>query len=106
MGCGERRTRRNVDGARRRAVRSRCHERREEDSERWQDKRIRVWDVETHELIEEWESHTQSGIYCIAMSPDDQLAASGGNNGEIVIREIEEGGRIKHAINAGHTVRG
>ncbi|KAF8837281.1 hypothetical protein BDN67DRAFT_1028965 [Paxillus ammoniavirescens] len=34
------------------------------------------------------------------MSPDDQLAASGGDKGEIVMREIEEGGRVGHSIDA------
>ncbi|KIK78875.1 hypothetical protein PAXRUDRAFT_834381, partial [Paxillus rubicundulus Ve08.2h10] len=68
------------------------------------DGRIRVWDVETHELIEEWEGHTRA-IWCIAVSPDDRLAASGGFNGEILIRDIEEGGQIRHSIDAGHMVR-
>ncbi|KIK78195.1 hypothetical protein PAXRUDRAFT_834688 [Paxillus rubicundulus Ve08.2h10] len=66
--------------------------------------RIRVWDVETHELIEEWEGHTGE-IYCLAVSPDDRLAASGGFNGEIVIMDIEEGGRIRHSIDVGRWVR-
>jgi WD40 repeat protein len=35
------------------------------------------------------------------MSPDDQLAASGSDNGKIVIREMKESGRIRHSINAG-----
>ncbi|KAF8834156.1 WD40 repeat-like protein [Paxillus ammoniavirescens] len=64
--------------------------------------RIRVWDVETHELIEEWENET-GGICCI-VPPDDQLAASDGKKGEIVIREIEEGGRSRHSIKAGSAV--
>ncbi|KIJ11906.1 hypothetical protein PAXINDRAFT_45203, partial [Paxillus involutus ATCC 200175] len=63
-----------------------------------------VWDVETHELIEEWENNTGGDMWCIAMSPDDQLAASGDNSGEIVIREINEGGQIKHSIGTGMTV--
>jgi WD40 repeat protein len=67
------------------------------------DKRIRVWDVETHELIEEWENDT-GAIWCIAMSPDDQVAASSGEKGEIVMREIEESGRIRHSIKAGRRV--
>ncbi|KAF8836609.1 WD40 repeat-like protein [Paxillus ammoniavirescens] len=65
------------------------------------DKRITVWDVDTHELIEEWED---DGIWCIAVSPDDQLAASGGEKGEIMIRVIQEGGRIRHSIQAGSGV--
>ncbi|KIK79069.1 hypothetical protein PAXRUDRAFT_834290 [Paxillus rubicundulus Ve08.2h10] len=65
-----------------------------------EDKRIRVWDVETHGLVEEWASQTSS-IWCIDMSPDDQLTASGGNDGEIVVREMKEGGNIKHSIHAG-----
>ncbi|KAF8833075.1 WD40 repeat-like protein, partial [Paxillus ammoniavirescens] len=65
--------------------------------------RIRVWDVETHQFIEEWEDET-GDIWWIAVSPDDQLAASGGRKGEIVIREIQEGGRIRHSIQAGRPV--
>jgi WD40 repeat protein len=64
-------------------------------------KEIRVWDVETHEAIEEWGTHMGS-IWCIAMSPDDQLAASGDANGKIVIREMKEGGEIKQSIDAGN----
>ncbi|KAF8836021.1 WD40 repeat-like protein [Paxillus ammoniavirescens] len=67
------------------------------------DNRIRVWDVETHELIEEWEKET-GNIWSITVSPDDQLAASGGEQGDIVIREIEEGCRIRHSIKAGSGV--
>ncbi|KIJ14345.1 hypothetical protein PAXINDRAFT_50616, partial [Paxillus involutus ATCC 200175] len=40
--------------------------------------RITIWDVETHERIEEWAGHTTK-IRCIALSPDDRLAASGAN---------------------------
>ncbi|KIJ07396.1 hypothetical protein PAXINDRAFT_90454 [Paxillus involutus ATCC 200175] len=65
---------------------------------------MKVWDVETHELIEEWENHTGGDMWCIAMSPDDQLAASGDTSGEIVIREMNEGGQIKHSIGTGMTV--
>ncbi|KIJ05819.1 hypothetical protein PAXINDRAFT_49314, partial [Paxillus involutus ATCC 200175] len=67
------------------------------------DRIIKVWDTETHELIEEWGSHS-SWIYCIVMSPDDQLAASCEMNGKIVIREMREGGEIRHSINAGSGV--
>ncbi|KAF9222315.1 WD40 repeat-like protein [Gyrodon lividus] len=67
------------------------------------DKKMKVWDVETHEPIKAWEGHT-GGILCIAMSPDDQLVASAGDNGKIVIREMKEGGQIKHAIQAGSSV--
>jgi WD40 repeat protein len=67
------------------------------------DKRIMVWDVETHELIEEWEDETGC-IWCIAVSPDDQFAAGGDLKGKIVIREIEESGRIRHSIKAGSAV--
>ncbi|KAF8836006.1 WD40 repeat-like protein [Paxillus ammoniavirescens] len=68
-----------------------------------EDKRMRVWDVESHELIEEWEDDT-GVIWTVAVSPDDPLAASGGEKGVIVIREIKEGGRIRHAIDAGSGV--
>ncbi|KAF8839957.1 WD40 repeat-like protein, partial [Paxillus ammoniavirescens] len=71
------------------------------------DQRIKVWDVETHEIInEEWRSHTD-WILCIAMSPDDQLAASGDCSGKLLIRETKESGlgEIKHSIGAGRPVR-
>ncbi|KIJ13206.1 hypothetical protein PAXINDRAFT_170648 [Paxillus involutus ATCC 200175] len=64
---------------------------------------LRVWDVETHQPIAEWGGH-KLGICCIAMSPDDQLVASGDVRGGIVIREMmnsKEDGRIKHAIDTG-----
>ncbi|KAF9219596.1 WD40 repeat-like protein [Gyrodon lividus] len=69
-----------------------------------EDKKIRVWDVETHEFMEEWGAHT-GNIWCIAMALDDLLTASGDNNGKIVIREVKEGGRTKHSIEAGSIVR-
>jgi WD40 repeat protein len=53
--------------------------------------------------IEEWASHT-GRIWCIALSPDDQLAASGDVDGKIVIREMKESGGIKHSIDAGSWV--
>ncbi|KAF8836008.1 WD40 repeat-like protein [Paxillus ammoniavirescens] len=68
-----------------------------------EDKRIRVWDVETHELIEEWENDT-GVIWCIAVSPDDQLAATGNGRGNIVVREMKESRRIRHSIKAGSGV--
>jgi WD40 repeat protein len=66
---------------------------------------IKVWDVETHELIEEWGSYS-SWIFCVVISPDDQLAASCDINGTIVIREMREGGlgEIRHSIDAGSGV--
>ncbi|KIJ09599.1 hypothetical protein PAXINDRAFT_172441, partial [Paxillus involutus ATCC 200175] len=67
------------------------------------DKRITMWDVKTHERIEEWVGHT-GDIRCIALSPDDRLAASGDRDGKIVIREVKRSGRIKHSINAGSWV--
>jgi WD40 repeat protein len=54
------------------------------------DKVLRVWDVETQQSIAEWVGHDGS-ILCIAMSPDDQLVASGDREGRIVIREMKEG---------------
>ncbi|KIK93250.1 hypothetical protein PAXRUDRAFT_829161 [Paxillus rubicundulus Ve08.2h10] len=68
------------------------------------DKRIRVWDVETHELVEEWEGHRWR-ICSISVSPDDRLATSGDIGGKIIIREIKEGGQIRHSIDAGHWVQ-
>ncbi|KIJ09606.1 hypothetical protein PAXINDRAFT_27895, partial [Paxillus involutus ATCC 200175] len=62
--------------------------------------KVTMWDVETHECIEEWAGHT-GDIRCIALSPDDRLAASGGLDGKIVIREMKRSGRIKHSINTG-----
>ncbi|KIJ12655.1 hypothetical protein PAXINDRAFT_30748, partial [Paxillus involutus ATCC 200175] len=63
---------------------------------------LRVWDVETHQSIAEWAGHAGS-IHCIAMSPDDQLVASGDSKGMIVIRgmNLREDGRIKHVIEIG-----
>ncbi|KAF8840944.1 WD40 repeat-like protein [Paxillus ammoniavirescens] len=71
------------------------------------DKRIRVWDVETQKLIEEWAGCDTGELGCIALSPDDQLAASGHcghlrpGDGKIVIRKMKESGAIKHSIDAG-----
>ncbi|KAF8836230.1 WD40 repeat-like protein [Paxillus ammoniavirescens] len=60
------------------------------------DELLRVWDAETHQPIAEW-AH-KADIICIASSPDDQLVASGDVEGRVVIREMKEGGRIKHSI--------
>ncbi|KAF8837543.1 WD40 repeat-like protein [Paxillus ammoniavirescens] len=69
------------------------------------DKVSKVWDVETHQPIAEWGGH-EASICCIAISPDDQLVASGDNKGKIIIREtnLKEDGRIKQAIETGHSV--
>ncbi|KIJ12136.1 hypothetical protein PAXINDRAFT_25533, partial [Paxillus involutus ATCC 200175] len=67
--------------------------------------RITMWDVETHERIEEWADHTGYDIRCIALSPDDRFAASGDWDGKIVIREMKRSGNIKHSIHAGNWVR-
>jgi WD40 repeat protein len=64
------------------------------------DPSIRVWDVETHEQLEEWGSHTGL-IRCISLSPDNRLAASVGDDGKIMIREMEESGEIKYSIDTG-----
>ncbi|KIJ06572.1 hypothetical protein PAXINDRAFT_91794, partial [Paxillus involutus ATCC 200175] len=64
------------------------------------EERINVWDVETHEPVEEWAGNTGL-IWCIALSPDDQLIANGGDDGKVVIREMKESGGIKHSIEAG-----
>ncbi|KAF9233409.1 quinon protein alcohol dehydrogenase-like superfamily [Melanogaster broomeanus] len=37
------------------------------------------------------------GVECIAISPDGQLVASGGR-GNILVREMKEGGQIKHSL--------
>ncbi|KAF8840942.1 WD40 repeat-like protein [Paxillus ammoniavirescens] len=70
--------------------------------------RIRVWDVGTRELIEEWASPSSSRakeiLCCIALSPDDRLAASGQSDGRIVIREMKRRGAIKHSIKTGSSV--
>ncbi|KIJ09196.1 hypothetical protein PAXINDRAFT_17704 [Paxillus involutus ATCC 200175] len=86
------------------------------------DKTVRiVWDVEKGEregtsMVHEDELHglavTRDGkrilsgntgrIVCIALSPDDQLTASGGDDGKIEIREIKESGGIEHSIDTGH----
>ncbi|KAF8837904.1 WD40 repeat-like protein [Paxillus ammoniavirescens] len=61
------------------------------------DKILRVWDVETQQLIAEWGGH-EFGIPCIVVSPDDQLIASGDTGGRIVIREMKEEGQKEHVI--------
>ncbi|KAF9232502.1 hypothetical protein BU15DRAFT_81156 [Melanogaster broomeanus] len=76
--------------------------------ERWKrilsggrEERIWVWDAETQECIEEWESGPGS-IFCIAISPDGQLAANGSSKGKILIRDLTEGGQIKHSLDGGN----
>ncbi|KIJ13554.1 hypothetical protein PAXINDRAFT_80977, partial [Paxillus involutus ATCC 200175] len=65
------------------------------------DRIIKVWDTETHELIEEWGNHT-SWIYCIVIgvlsvcfSPDgEKLACAVGNTSEpgvIHVYDVESG---------------
>ncbi|KAF9233410.1 hypothetical protein BU15DRAFT_80162 [Melanogaster broomeanus] len=61
------------------------------------DERIRVWDVETQECIEEWEGDPGS-INCIAISPDGQFVGSSVPEGNILVREMKEGGQIKHSL--------
>ncbi|KAF9233554.1 hypothetical protein BU15DRAFT_80004 [Melanogaster broomeanus] len=61
------------------------------------DKIIRVWDVETHDCIEDWGGN-RGAIECIAVSPDDRLVASGDREGQINIRDMKEGGRVKNSI--------
>ncbi|KAF8839732.1 WD40 repeat-like protein [Paxillus ammoniavirescens] len=63
------------------------------------DKKVGVWDVETHEQIEEWASHT-SNISCIALSPDDQFVANGDEGGQVMIWKVESG-EITRVIYAG-----
>ncbi|KAF8837553.1 WD40 repeat-like protein [Paxillus ammoniavirescens] len=68
-----------------------------------EDRVLRVWDVETHQPVAEWGGH-EADIWCIVMSADDQLVASGDSQGRIVIREmsdLKENGRIKHTIDTG-----
>ncbi|KIJ13691.1 hypothetical protein PAXINDRAFT_47630, partial [Paxillus involutus ATCC 200175] len=67
------------------------------------DELLRVWDAETHQPIAEWAQ--KADIVFIASSPDDQLVASGDVEGRVVIREMKEGDRIKHAIETSHTDR-
>ncbi|KAF8838580.1 WD40 repeat-like protein [Paxillus ammoniavirescens] len=64
------------------------------------DKILRAWDVETHQLTAEWGGHG-AAIRSIALSPDDQLVASGDSEGRIVIREMKRDGQIKHVIETG-----
>ncbi|KIJ13678.1 hypothetical protein PAXINDRAFT_13432, partial [Paxillus involutus ATCC 200175] len=59
---------------------------------------LRIWDVETQRLIEEWDSDDTT-IRCIAMSPDSALVASGHGRGGIIVREMD-GGTIKHSLRA------
>ncbi|KIK79066.1 hypothetical protein PAXRUDRAFT_834285 [Paxillus rubicundulus Ve08.2h10] len=65
-----------------------------------EDQKVRVWDVETHEQIEEFRASHTRYISCIALSPDDQFVASGGEDGMIVIWGMENG-EITHSIHAG-----
>ncbi|KIK77809.1 hypothetical protein PAXRUDRAFT_165674 [Paxillus rubicundulus Ve08.2h10] len=67
------------------------------------DERMKVWDVETHELIKEWGIQT-GGIWCVALSPDDRLVASGGGKGKIMIGEMKRAGENKHSIETGLSV--
>ncbi|KAF8834412.1 WD40 repeat-like protein [Paxillus ammoniavirescens] len=66
--------------------------------------RIRVWDVEAHESVQEWASYSSFSICSIALSPDDRCAASGDSDGKIIIREMKEGGKIKHSMGPGSCV--
>jgi len=63
---------------------------------------LRVWDAETQQPIAEW-GNDAGDIWCIAMSPDDQLVATGHDSGRIVIREmnLKEDGPIKHTMESG-----
>ncbi|KAF9231161.1 quinon protein alcohol dehydrogenase-like superfamily [Melanogaster broomeanus] len=66
------------------------------------EKRLRVWDVETHQSMAEWAGH--GDIRCFALSPDGQLVTSGDYGGRIIIRGMEEGTEIKHSISTGNRV--
>ena len=63
------------------------------------DGKIKVWDVETHELVKEW-SHPGTWPK-ITISPDDQLIAVG--TCTVTIYTME-GGQVKHSIQAGKRV--
>ncbi|KAF8553458.1 WD40 repeat-like protein [Imleria badia] len=62
--------------------------------------RIRVWDVESHELVREW---TYPGVFSeLAISPDDQLVAVG--SWMVFIYTIE-GRQVNHSIAVGKMVQ-
>ncbi|KIJ60066.1 hypothetical protein HYDPIDRAFT_43614 [Hydnomerulius pinastri MD-312] len=61
------------------------------------DARLCVWEVETHDLLEQW-TYSESEIHSIALSPNDELVASGSDDGTILIREANNGGAVGHAI--------
>ncbi|KAF9221844.1 WD40 repeat-like protein [Gyrodon lividus] len=63
------------------------------------DKKLRIWDVETHQLVEDWDGHG-TFIRSISMSPDGELVASGHGDGGVVIREMD-GGTVKHSLKSG-----
>ncbi|KIK79068.1 hypothetical protein PAXRUDRAFT_87236, partial [Paxillus rubicundulus Ve08.2h10] len=71
-----------------------------------EDGRIKAWDVETHKIETEVRTSHTGAVRCIALSPDDQLAASGGEDGNVEIREMKESGGIKHLmrVDAGNRV--
>ncbi|KAF8833850.1 WD40 repeat-like protein [Paxillus ammoniavirescens] len=69
-----------------------------------EDKRIRVWDIDSQQPIEELGSHTSADICCLSLSPDGRLAASGESGGNLVIREMKVGGETRHSIHAGSEV--
>ena len=54
---------------------------------------IKVWDVESHELVQEW-THSES-FPKIAISPDERLIAVGDH---AVTIYTMEGGRVNHSI--------
>ncbi|KIJ64373.1 hypothetical protein HYDPIDRAFT_112378 [Hydnomerulius pinastri MD-312] len=66
---------------------------------------VKVWDVETHEVLEEWSGHESSTrIESMAISPDDELVASGDEEeGLIIIREARG---VKHSIRLGDSSGG
>ncbi|KAF8833981.1 WD40 repeat-like protein [Paxillus ammoniavirescens] len=62
-------------------------------------KGLRIWDVGTHQLAEEWPSD-EGVIRCIAMSPNGDLVASGHSQGGIIVREMD-GGTVKCSPKSG-----
>jgi WD40 repeat protein len=67
-----------------------------------EDKKLRVWDVETHEPIGAWDDH-EGHIPWIDISPDDCLVASCDDGGRIIIWDMAEGGMVtsRHSIETG-----
>ncbi|KIJ64178.1 hypothetical protein HYDPIDRAFT_28621 [Hydnomerulius pinastri MD-312] len=57
------------------------------------DKKIKVWDVDTYQLLEDWEG--EDWIQSVSISPNDEVLASGDRG--IIVRELRDG-EVKHSV--------